>query len=686
MFAIVLFPSLRCVERHHGDISALDLTLFSSVFGCPFNSTLHARGSLHSPLDSDMPQGTLVPRVVQKGRHRRRIISIELHRIEHPQTQDAKNIGSTNIDTPSFYDECVVRVLVPIPRVNRRKNNNKAKNDDDVDDDVEEEDSTTMIAAEFLDHESTEIIFPSNGSSNNNNINDSGQQYATEEITGWVAKYRFPLQKMSIKGTHHHSVIIELLMGKRREVREVVFDSLPEAERFQTVLRNEMAMEQSRILAKTKFSMGGENIRLDDQITFLVEIVSGWNLPAADFSSSDPFVTCLLNNKEVHRTAYISKTLDPVWSASTGSLFLLIVDVQELFAGEGLICIVYDFDKVGANDMLGAVTISPLTMYHANGERMEFKLGLAPGQKITDIPGYMAFRVRHATENDKVFMAQYGKTNWMIPNLTETKKPDSHEHKAKGGKGNIMSMVTRRSRMCKSGGNAGLLEYKVRPCPDPKRKEETTWMTKTHIDSECLQDSSHWVDAGNGTLGRIFVEILHCDDLPNLDAGGFAGNKTDTFVCLVYEDAVAQTDVIDDTLMPRWLPWTRRAFIFHMLHGSSELFLGVFDHDDGINPTDDHDLIGRVSVDLSNLRKDTVYTLQYNIYTTARMTARKKKGSITIRLRIEFDDERNLLLSTIEPPPKLYVNVKTRKEFRVVRYTCTGKYNMEKYNMKFIDS
>lgn len=164
------------------------------------------------------------------------------------------------------------------------------------------------------------------------------------------------------------------------------------------------------------------------------------------------------------------------------------------------------------------------------------------------------------------------------------------------------------------------------------------------------------------------------------------GNKTDAFVALVFEDAVAQTDIIDDTLAPRWLPWTKRAFIFHLMHSSSQLFLGVFDFDEGINPADDHDLVGRVSVDLSNLIKDTVYTLKYNLYTTAQRSDRESKGSITIRVRLEIEDERKLLLSAIEPPPRMYVNVKTRKEFRVVRFTCTGKYNMEKYSMKVINS
>ncbi len=211
-------------------------------------------------------------------------------------------------------------------------------------------------------------------------------------------------------------------------------------------------------------------------------------------------------------------------------------------------------------------------------------------------------------------------------------------------------------------------------------------MTKDALNTECLKPTMQWIDSGSGQLGRVFVEILGCDDLPNLDTGGFAGDKTDAFVSLVFEDTVVTTDIIDDSLAPRWMPWTKRGFIFHMMHGSSQLFLGVFDHDDGINPADDHDLVGRVSVDLSNLRKDTVYTMTYNIYTTARMTQRKKKGTITIRLRLEIPDERKLLLATLEPPPQMYVNVKTRKEFSAVRRTCTGKYDMEKYNMKVINS
>jgi hypothetical protein len=209
-------------------------------------------------------------------------------------------------------------------------------------------------------------------------------------------------------------------------------------------------------------------------------------------------------------------------------------------------------------------------------------------------------------------------------------------------------------------------------------------MTKNQINDAVMKESKKWLDVGSGKLGRVFVEILGCDNLPNLDIGGFLGNKTDAFVSLVFEDACVRTDVIDDCLSPRWLPWSQRAFIFHMMHSSSHLFLGVFDYD--LSIVDDHDLIGRVSIDLTNMRPDTEYLLYYNIYDTAKVSNRKSKGTISIRVRIEIEDEQKLLLRTLEPPPPIYVNVKKKKDFHVVRYTCTGSYDTNKYSMKTINS
>lgn len=209
------------------------------------------------------------------------------------------------------------------------------------------------------------------------------------------------------------------------------------------------------------------------------------------------------------------------------------------------------------------------------------------------------------------------------------------------------------------------------------------WMTKDQIEAEVMNDSQNWLDTGSGALGRVYLEILECDGLPNLDTGGFLGNKTDTFVCAVFEDTVVKTDTIDDSLNPRWLPWSNRAFLFHMMNSSSPLYIGVFDFDPGY---DDHDLIGRIAIDLCNLHKDTTYVLKYDIFPTAKLTDRVKQGTIKIRLRLEVDDERQMLLSALQPPPTVYVNVKTRKDWLLVRYTCQGKVDTDAYSMKVINS
>jgi Ca2+-dependent lipid-binding protein len=133
-----------------------------------------------------------------------------------------------------------------------------------------------------------------------------------------------------------------------------------------------------------------------------------------------------------------------------------------------------------------------------------------------------------------------------------------------------------------------------------------------------MEDSFNWIDVGSGNLGKIFVEVIGCDNLPNMDSGGF-GNKTDAFVSLVYEDCFARTDVINDCLSPKWLPWSQRAYIFNMMHTSSQLFLGVFDYD--VNRLSSHDFIGRVSVDISNFQPDTVYVLHYKLYPVSILTS-----------------------------------------------------------------
>lgn len=222
-------------------------------------------------------------------------------------------------------------------------------------------------------------------------------------------------------------------------------------------------------------------------------------------------------------------------------------------------------------------------------------------------------------------------------------------------------------------------QMRVKPLSDPDRPKETKWLTSAEIEAESQKPSTTWTETGTGDLGKLFVEVIGCDDLPNLDSVPLVGNvvpaanvltggKTDAFVCLVFEDCIVNTDVIINSLSPRWMPWSQRAFIFRIMHPSSQLMVGAFDYD-GAMPRARHDAIGRVSIDVSNFRPGTVYTLYYNLYTGDR----KSNGRLKLRLRVEFNDTRKVMLASVNIPPKIYVNVATSRDYDTAQYTCEGK-------------
>lgn len=152
------------------------------------------------------------------------------------------------------------------------------------------------------------------------------------------------------------------------------------------------------------------------------------------------------------------------------------------------------------------------------------------------------------------------------------------------------------------------------------------------------------------------------------------GNLTDAFVCAVFEDAMVQTPVIDDELSPHWLPWTQRAFCFGLCHPASLLHVGVFDFDLGPRP---HEPLGRVSIPIGQFQRDTAYTLKYNLHKSANVTDRTPSGAITVRLRVEFVDEKQAILTALRPRPKFHINVRREKSHAVVRYACFGEYGQD---------
>lgn len=142
-------------------------------------------------------------------------------------------------------------------------------------------------------------------------------------------------------------------------------------------------------------------------------------------------------------------------------------------------------------------------------------------------------------------------------------------------------------------------------------------MTTDQIKEEAMKPSTHWVEAGSGSLGKVYIEILSCDGLPNMDRNKISSRTTDAFACAVFEDSLVNTDVIVNSTSPRWMPWCRRAFVFNILHPSSNILLGIFDWDMESSPvqmamsvaTDVHDPIARVMINVANTVPDTMYTV-----------------------------------------------------------------------------
>ena len=156
-------------------------------------------------------------------------------------------------------------------------------------------------------------------------------------------------------------------------------------------------------------------------------------------------------------------------------------------------------------------------------------------------------------------------------------------------------------------GPDGKILFKTQPNADPDRLEETAWLTHDELQNEALGPSTTWIEAGYGSLGKVFVELICCENLINLDLG--LNDSTDSFAAIVFEDSMVTTDIIYDCLNPRWMPWSRRAFAFNIYHPSSMLFLGVFDHDEMGN----HDPIGRLVINTSKFHSNTTYLLHYHL-------------------------------------------------------------------------
>lgn len=540
--------------------------------------------------------------------------------------------------------------------------------------------------------ESTSVSSPSRG-----NLGSSSSS------SKWITCYLLDLKKVEIVDVANKRITLKLRYRPDREPREryFVFQYPEDAASFQDTITSERDKGREREEKQFKSAIEAAGIKNqlknlqafgEQQLEFLVEIVGAEDLPIEDITSSDPYVVAQFGEQILHRTKYVSKNLNPVFTLREKAFFIWSISAHDFFVeADGLTLVVYDFDMRGRNEVLGAATIPIKDIYHANEERLCYSLkALVVGKKTRGHnQGKIAVRIRRATDYDKEFLEtykKYEKRRAVSGILAESHNSGKKKGRGEHGASALRSFVETKKRTFIDEDGCKVFKYKTMPRPDPDNTTATEWMSEEEIELEVMKPSRHYEYVGSGKVAKIYLEILACDDLPNMEgAMGRFGNKTDGFVQIVYEDCICKTEVVDDKNNPRFMPWTRRAFVLHSNYPSSVINIGVFDYDPGVEALNDHDLIGRVSVDVMNLRSNTEYLLNYALYNTAIMESKRHSfGTIKIRLRLEVDDPKAYLLATLKMPPPIYVNSNSWKDFECVHQTCYGQFNMARYSIDHI--
>lgn len=160
----------------------------------------------------------MVPRALLK-RGRRRRISIEVHRVESA----VKETSETHLHHHSF-EECIVRILAPSAEEHRESvRRSRAKRQQDGVEDFSDEASMSghsVAVSTVAGHDEY----------------DYGTNADLMTMEGWHAKYRFPIKALQIKGSRKRSLMVEITLGRRKNVREIIFDTLEDADKVSSLI------------------------------------------------------------------------------------------------------------------------------------------------------------------------------------------------------------------------------------------------------------------------------------------------------------------------------------------------------------------------------------------------------------------------------------------------------------------
>ncbi len=453
---------------------------------------------------------------------------------------------------------------------------------------------------------------------------------------------------------------------------------------------------------------GGKS-ETDETVSILVEIVSANNLPCSGARwserhdginphytgvaerrnssitdsevppSIDPYVVVRDGKIDIHSTAFIHDTINPVWTVSTGSLFLLQSDLVDFFDNSNVLEFTVN-NHSAITDIehqpIGTVMVHKTELLNGTGERKCYQILRPPmasqvkGASLeTDYSSveapYLYLRYRQASAEDIDFMETFRNgTNQKFDQPIKEGVYASESFLATQFHSTTLLDQSSEKPATKNGKSSLNL---VNTTTDPRDEPGTEGMTKIQIEDFSKEHSTSWAEAGSGSIGKLYIEIIACDGLPTANQAN--ENKTSPFVNLIFEDSIVNTEVVHDCSSPRWMPWSQRAFVLNMMHLSSQVFVGVFDY---TNDEENGDLkyfpLGRAVINISNLRPRAIHALTYNLYNSDNVN-REFCGTITMRLRIAIHDERKALISELYRRDHNFVSTLKESDFQCASYS-----------------
>lgn len=412
-----------------------------------------------------------------------------------------------------------------------------------------------------------------------------------------------------------------------------------------------------------------------------VRVIRATNLPGVDKDGkSDPQLALHAGIIKV-KTKVQKNTLNPVWDET--------FELRVADPAEPILVRVKDYDKFGANDLLGEAAFR-LDKYEED-VTAPLSIGLKGGAA-----GTVELEVtwRYATE-------------------TEIKKDESilakAEHAARVAKASVKEVRSSVAASAQHVATAALdVASEVGSIVKP-----TVRASKAKIEMATPQGRwwtaaggwPHVVDQGRMTaprrlmapaleggvrpadkyywsvVGYLKIEVLEAIDLP---AHSVQIGKIDPYVCVIFEDFAARTSTVPNTSDPTWGgDSTHRAFVFPVTCPYAVAYVAVHDDDAGRD-----DAIGRVVLEPGKMRAGTTYDVRMPLQYRELRKHVHSAGVLRLRYSFSVTAPRTRLLKYLGAlsPPSYAVVFRDKETFYESAFAYRGKYGGVGYKSNVLKS